>query len=135
MIAVSEMYPKVKSFIYLDSDAIVTTNYSMVRHMQYTLGCLQSNNITAIQAAIVSFMKYQLEWDIDAQPIALNQDGPNLGCRGALSFGYPTCFNTGTLFWINNDISLRILRVWWDFAAVSDYLHDYGVVCKMTLYC
>ena len=31
MIAVSEMFPKVKSFIYLDSDAIATTNYSMVR--------------------------------------------------------------------------------------------------------
>ena len=77
---------------------------------------------------IVSFMKDQLKWDMDVQPIAFNQDGPNLGCRGALAFGYPTCFNSGTLFWINNDISLNILRAWWDFSVVRFFVFSFMLV-------
>jgi hypothetical protein len=63
-------------------------------------------------------MKHDLSWDMEKQPIAFNMDGPGRACSSALSYGYPACFNSGTLFWINNHISLAILREWWHFAGV-----------------
>ena len=58
--------------------------------------------------------------DYHKQPIAFNQDGPGWACKNALhNANYSYCFNSGTVFWINNPISQKILRLWWTSASSS----------------
>ena len=51
-------------------------------------------------------------------PMAFNQDGPGWACKHAIQdAGYSFCFNSGTVLWMNNAISQKILHQWWMLAA------------------
>jgi len=79
MISAHELLPKAKAFLYLDSDAVLTSNYSL--------------------SDIVGFVRRELNWDMVAQPMAFNQDGPGWACKHTMEHSYPYCLNSGTLFW------------------------------------
>ena len=68
-----------QAFLYLDSDAVMTTNYSL--------------------SDIVGFVRRELKWDMMRQPMAFNQDGPGWACKHTMKYSYPYCLNSGTLFW------------------------------------
>jgi hypothetical protein len=101
MVKANKLLPKAKAFLYLDSDALITVrNYSMTH--------------------ILSFMRQDLSWDYDVQPIAFNQDGPGWACKNAMNKAhYPYCLNSGTVFWINHPVSQSILRSWWTSSSSS----------------
>ena len=102
MIRAFDLLPKAKAFVYLDSDAVMTSNYSL--------------------SDIVGFMRRELMWDFNARPIALNQDGPGWACKNTIEKlkAYSYCLNSGTLFWIRDDRSLKMLKDWWR-SADDDY--------------
>ena len=79
MIRAHDLLPKAKAFLYLDSDAVMTTNYSL--------------------SDIVGFVRKELKWDMTQQPMAFNQDGPGWACKHTMKYSYPYCLNSGTLFW------------------------------------
>lgn len=91
--------PLAKAFIYLDSDAVVTTNYSMT--------------------VVLGYIRKYLKWDYNQQPVAFNQDGPGWACKSALLKGLPLCLNSGTLFWVRSIKSEQILEDWWNSAGDS----------------
>lgn len=93
MLAAMELNPSAKAFLYMDSDALITLNYSMANTLTY--------------------MKQYLEWDWDEKPVAFNQDGPGWACKLSFKLGYKVCFNSGTVFWIRNAKSKEILEHWW----------------------
>ena len=79
MIEVHEILPKAKAFLYIDSDAVITSNYSL--------------------SDIIGFIRKEIQWDMLKQPMALNQDGPGWACKHTMKYSYPYCLNSGTLFW------------------------------------
>jgi hypothetical protein len=83
----------IKAFLYLDSDVIITVNYSMTH--------------------VLSYIKQNLQWSYDDRPIAFNQDGPGWACRLTVRLGFPYCFNSGTVLWTRSPISSKILNEWW----------------------
>ena len=89
----------VKAFLYLDSDAVVTTNYSMTDALGY-------------------IRKY-LHWDYRQRPVAFNQDGPGWACKWTIKRGLPLCLNSGTVFWVRSIKAEQILDEWWNSAADS----------------
>jgi hypothetical protein len=89
--------PSAKAFIYLDSDAVITTQ------LNYTL------------TDVLAYMRQDLNWDINKQPIAFNQDGPGWACVNTLeTTRFDFCLNSGTVFWRRSFISQRVLADWWD---------------------
>ena len=92
----------IKAFLYLDSDAIITSNYSMTD--------------------IIGYIRNELKWDYNKKPIAFNQDGPGWSCKFTMTMKkrYSYCLNSGTVFWINNIKSIEILEEWWKSAG-DDY--------------
>ena len=99
MLAAMHHRPTAKAYLYIDSDALITLNYSMT---------------TAI-----SYIKSYLEWDWDQQPVAFNQDGPGWACKLSFKLGYNICFNSGTVLWINTPKSREILHYWWQSAGFN----------------
>ena len=95
MIRAHDLLPKAKAFVYLDSDAVMTSNYSL--------------------SDILGFIRKELKWDMSAMPLAMNQDGPGWACKNTVYKlkAYPYCLNSGTLFWVRSDVSYSILVDWW----------------------
>ena len=82
MLRAQRHLPHAKAFLYMDSDAVVTTqgNHSMTD--------------------VLAYIRQTLHWDVRQQPIAFNQDGPGWACSNVVSTtGYDFCFNSGTVFW------------------------------------
>ena len=102
MVRAFDLLPKAKAFVYLDSDAVMTTNYSL--------------------SDIIGFMRRELVWDFNERPIALNQDGPGWACKNTVEKlkAYEYCLNSGTLMWIRDDRSYNMLNDWWR-SADDDY--------------
>ena len=102
MVRAFDLLPKAKAFVYLDSDAVMTTNYSL--------------------SDIIGFMRRELVWDFNERPIALNQDGPGWACKNTIEKlkAYEYCLNSGTLMWIRDDRSYNMLNDWWR-SADDDY--------------
>lgn len=97
MLDSNALLPKAKAILYIDSDAFISVNYSMTDALSY--------------------MKKDLHWDTSTKPVALNQDGPGWSCKNAMKLGFPVCLNSGTVFWVKGETSLKILQTWWDLAA------------------
>ena len=93
----SNLRDQARAVLFIDSDAILSVNYSM--------------------SDIMAFIRIERDWDMLKKPMILNQDGPGWSCKFALKFGYSHCLNSGTLFWIRGTISTRILQAWWNSAA------------------
>ena len=94
-----KLMPRAKAFLYIDSDAVVTSNYSL--------------------ADIVGFMRKDLSWDVHERPVAFNQDGPGWSCRFTMELGYDYCLNSGTVFWLNVPRARAIIDEWWDSCTDS----------------
>lgn len=94
----SQKLSDAKAFLFMDSDATVTSSYSL--------------------SAILTFLQHQLHWDWSERPVAFNQDGPGYACRMALKLGYGVCLNSGTVFWMRSPLASKILRAWWSFATL-----------------
>jgi hypothetical protein len=88
----------IRAVLFLDSDVLITVNYSM--------------------STVISYMQHDLQWNISSMPIAFNQDGPGYACKQAIGLGYKKCFNSGTVLWFRHPISSMVLREWWDAASV-----------------
>jgi hypothetical protein len=97
MIKANEILPEAKAFLYLDSDALMTVNYSLVD--------------------VIGFIRRDLKWDVRQRPLAFNQDGPGWACKFTMQHAYPYCLNSGTVFWTRSDLSLSILQHWWNSAG------------------
>jgi hypothetical protein len=78
MLDVERLLPTAKAFLYLDSDIIMTVNYSL--------------------SDVIGFVRRELKWDMIKKPVAFNQDGPGWACTSTME-RYPFCFNSGTVFW------------------------------------
>lgn len=89
-----------KVVVFLDSDAIITANYSM--------------------SAILEYVSVFTKWNVSEHPIAFNQDGPGYACRHALKIGYNVCLNSGTIIWVKSKLSTTILTQWWNYAKKKD---------------
>lgn len=81
------------AFVFIDSDAVITVNYSMT--------------------TVLNFMRRDLHWNITERPVALNQDGPGWSCKSTLKLGYKICLNSGAVFWMRGKTSKEILQKWW----------------------
>ena len=97
MIEANAMLPRARAFLYMDSDAFITVNYSMTD--------------------VLAYIRKDLKWNTTAKPLALNQDGPGWACKNAMKLGYHYCLNSGTLLWLKSKASLMALKTWWDLAA------------------
>lgn len=53
MVAAAQLLPSAKAFVYLDTDAVVTANYSLTD--------------------IIGYMRVHLKWDLKKMPVAFNQ--------------------------------------------------------------
>lgn len=89
----------IKVFLYLDSDAIIASNYSF--------------------DIILKFMIQDTKWDTLHQPIAFNQDGVGWACKYYMARGYDFCINTGSIIWFNTEPARQILARWWRSALDS----------------
>jgi len=103
MVLVNEMESlrSANAFLFIDSDAVITVNYSM--------------------ATVVNYMRHDLHWDTVVRPVALNQDGPGWSCKSTLKLGYKVCLNSGTVFWMRSEAATAILQSWW-LSAGEPYL-------------
>lgn len=97
----------IKAILYLDTDAVITTNYSMTD--------------------VISFIRKDLHWDYHQKPfVAFNQDGPGWACKFTMNkTPYKHCLNSGTVLWVKSVVSTNILYDWWHAAGepydVSQY--------------
>lgn len=94
MIADKVLPRKIQYILYLDSDALITTNYSM--------------------SIVLSFITEQLSWKWDEKPVAFNQDGPGYACKQAIRLGYSLCLNSGVILWKRSQRATDILESWWN---------------------
>lgn len=97
MLYTDQEYSHIQAVLYLDTDAIITVNYSMTH--------------------VISFIIKDLNWNISHIPFSFNQDGPGWSCRMTMSTAYNYCLNSGTVLWFKSDISTRILQDWWNSAG------------------
>jgi hypothetical protein len=98
MITAHESISSAMAFLYLDTDALITVNRSFVD--------------------LLSDMRKHLRWNLEQQPVAFNQDGPGWACDYTMRNAYyPYCLNSGTVFWLRNEVSLTILKSWWNSAG------------------
>lgn len=86
-----------KAILYLDTDAVITVNYSMTH--------------------VISYIQHALNWDVKRKPFAFNQDGPGFSCKHTMKFGYKFCLNSGTILWHKSLIATEILHNWWNSAG------------------
>ena len=93
IISASRLIPSAKAYLYIDSDVVITSNYSL--------------------SHIIGYIRKDLNWDLRKKPVAFNQDGPGWSCKHAMSFGFNYCLNSGTVFWLKDDIAQNILEDWW----------------------
>lgn len=93
------IYADIKAVLFIDSDAIITLQFNHSLH-------------TAI-----NYARSTLKWDINRQPVALNQDGPGWACKNTLRRGYSLCLNSGTVLWFRSSLASEILQFWWQSAA------------------
>jgi hypothetical protein len=84
----------IKGVLFIDSDAVITVNYSM--------------------ATVLAYIQQDLHWDINSHPVAFNQDGPGWSCKFSLKRGYDYCLNSGTVFWMRSPVATNILQTWWN---------------------
>lgn len=96
-------HPSVHAFIYIDSDGVIDDTFFEV-----------SLN------TILEDVHKKLDWDVYKKPIAFNQDGPSWWCNLVDRVGYKKCLNAGTVVWIRNEISTKVLEAWWA-AAMDSY--------------
>lgn len=82
-----------KAFLFLDTDVVITVNYSMT--------------------TVLGYMRQDLKWNTTEKPVALNQDGPGWSCKYTLNLGYSLCLNSGTVFWMRSQAATDILEDWW----------------------
>jgi hypothetical protein len=101
MIAADKYIQDSKMIIFLDSDALVTANYSM--------------------DVIISYIKKDLYWNWREKPVVFNQDGPGFACKHAIFVNYGICLNSGVVLWMKGDLSTKILNEWWD--SSGDFLN------------
>ena len=67
---------------------------------------------------VMSFIRQDLRWDVQKQPIAFNQDGPGWACKNTMNHtGYPFCFNSGTVYWRRGFVAQKVLHTWWHLAG------------------
>ena len=99
MLEVSKQISDTKAFLYIDSDTVITSNYSMTD--------------------ILGYIRQELKWDYEKKPVAFNQDGPGWACKFTMSMKkkYSYCLNSGTVFWINNIKSIEIFETWWQSSS------------------
>ena len=81
------------AFLFLDSDVVITVNYSMT--------------------TVLNYIRRDLHWNTTERPVALNQDGPGWSCKSTLKLGYKVCLNSGAVFWMRSETSKAILQQWW----------------------
>jgi hypothetical protein len=93
MIHAHDLLPSTKVFLYLDSDAVMTVNYSL--------------------STIFTYIQDTLRWNTIDKPVAFNQDGPGWACKLAVKLGYRVCFNSGTIIWFRTSLAREILISWW----------------------
>lgn len=106
MLLAQEHLPTAKAFLYLDSDAVVTTD------LDYSL------------TDVLAYARQDLGWDTVKQPVAFNQDGPGWACTNTLATTtYDFCLNSGTVFWRRGFVAQRILADWWAFGAMDYDVH------------
>jgi hypothetical protein len=109
MLKAHQQLPSAKAFLYLDSDAVITTqlNYSMTD--------------------VLAYIRQNLDWNLDKQPMAFNQDGPGWACKHVIeSTGYDFCLNSGTVYWRRSFVSQRILTDWWSMALDTYSSHRFS---------
>jgi len=109
MLRAQRHLPAAKAFLYMDSDAVVTTqlNYSMTD--------------------VLAYVRQTLRWDMQQQPIAFNQDGPGWACTNVVqTTGYDFCLNSGTVIWRRSVVSQRVLLDWWSMAADPYSAHRFS---------
>jgi hypothetical protein len=97
MVQANEDFPKVKLFLYMDSDAVLDTRFA-------------DNSLNDI----LSRMQSKLSWNPGEKPVVFNQDGPCWWCSLVKRIGYTMCLNAGTVVWYNSDLGKQVLRAWWD---------------------
>lgn len=88
-----EKLKRAKAFLFLDSDVVITVNYSMT--------------------SAIGYIQRDLHWNATEKPVALNQDGPGWSCKFTLNLGYSLCLNSGTVFWMRSQAATDILEDWW----------------------
>lgn len=103
MLKANSMLSTAKAFLFLDSDAVITVNYSM--------------------STVISFVQRELKWNFTAKPVAFNQDGPGWACKFSVGRGYKLCLNSGTVFWMKGNIASNILSSWWSSSS-EPYGHN-----------
>lgn len=100
MVEIHDLFPTARAYLYIDSDAIITTDYSMTN--------------------VIGYIQQDLHWNITQKPIAFNQDGPGWSCKYTMQLGYTYCLNSGTIFWYNlHDITRSIFSEWLNSASDS----------------
>lgn len=76
MAVLNEMpLPGVRAVLFVDSDAVITVNYSMT--------------------TVLAYIQRDLNWSLTERPVAFNQDGPGWACKNAIGVGYDVCLNSG----------------------------------------
>lgn len=76
MTVLNEMsLPGVRAVLFVDSDSIITVNYSMT--------------------VVLAYIRRDLNWSLTERPVAFNQDGPGWACKNAIGVGYNVCLNSG----------------------------------------
>jgi hypothetical protein len=68
--------PGIRAVLFLDSDSLITVNYSM--------------------SIVLAHMQRELNWNYTERPVAFNQDGPGWACKHAFKIGYKVCLNSGS---------------------------------------
>ena len=102
---------RIKAILYLDTDAVITSNYSMTD--------------------VMAFMRKDLHWNYQSHPFAFNQDGPGWACKFTLNrTPYSSCLNSGTVLWVKSSISTNILHDWWHSAGLPYDKSDYPTKWK-----
>jgi hypothetical protein len=90
-------FPKIKIFIYMDSDAVINKRY-IDKPLNEFLVIMQEN----------------LSWDPEKRPLVFNQDGKCWWCALVERVGYTMCLNAGTVLWYRHPVSAKLLTDWWD---------------------
>ena len=95
-------FPRVKYFLYLDTDAVVDVKFQdqPINQLLY--------NMTNVWLS---------GWNIHERPFVFNQEGPSYWCRRIMTeTNYTSCLNTGTIFWMRSTYSTMIIDRWWESA-------------------
>lgn len=109
MLRAHRFLPTAKAFLYIDSDAVITTQFD--------------HSFTDV----LSYIRKDLHWNTTQMPIAFNQDGPGWACNNVVeSTGYDFCLNSGTVYWRRSFISQKVLSDWWKMSADPYSAHRFS---------